>query len=413
MRIPVQNDCAGSQTRHLRWSTRCGLLILLATCSNTAFAHVKWFWENADCSAPALSPLKVISSPAFIILGVLSFLVMFVVGVIDTRVSRVGSPLNTFAERIDVFATPWMPRLLRYGLAAFFFTVVPYFGDSPVYLTPELYASGMWVPILQLLIAFTLIWRPSAWLGAAGITVLYGFSVLQHGAFHMLDYPIFLGAAAFVAIDSCYRGQRNDLAFAVLRVSAGITLMWAAGEKWLFPSWSAEVMNDELRGLRGNLSPELFLSAAGWIEFCAAYALVFGRRSVQIAAWLLLVPFIAAIPVFGSLDAIGHAPIIIVLLMLGLTRSRLPDAIQGATNISMALQRAITCTLAALTTTGAYWWLHALAHLQIRAIDPGPAAVALLLSILLPLWWLPRSRLFRSTIINPPDHHGPASVSLG
>jgi len=363
---------------------------LMTIATGPAAAHVKWFSRDADCSMPPLSPLQVVSAPDFLLLGALSLAVMAGATLLDARLSRSGSPFRAGADALDARCVSWLPRLLRLGLAAFFFVAVLYFGATPVFLTPELHALGPWVPALQLGIAATLLWRRSAWVGALGIAVLYGSAVASYGWFHMLDYPVFLAAAAFVAIDSLGRGRHNDLALALLRAGAGVTLMWGGAEKWLYPWWSEEVVNHQLRAARGDLSPAFFMAACGWVEFCAAYALVFGRLGTQVAAWVLLLPFLAAIPVFGALDAIGHAPIIVVLVMLGLTRTRLPTALQDAAGLAGALRRGTTCALAAMATVGFYWGLQALAYRRPGSIDPGLPAVAVLLTALLLLWCTPR-----------------------
>lgn len=375
------------------------IAVLAVTTAGPASAHVKWFSRDADCAIPPLSPLQVISSADFLLLGAISLLVMAAAALLDSRLSRTGSQALAFADALDARSAASLPRLLRFGLAAFFCIAVLYFGATPVFLTPELHALRPWVPMLQLGIAVTLMWRPSAWLGAIGIFVLYGSAMAAYGWFHLLDYPVFLAAAAFVAIDSLGRGRYNKLALAALRVGTGITLMWAGAEKWLYPWWSDEVLNQQLRGARGEFSPAFFMAAAGWVEFCAAYALVFGRLGAQLSAWVLLVPFLAAIPVFGVLDAIGHAPIVVVLVMLGLTRTRLPTAMQGAADRASALRRGATCTLAGLAAVGVYWGLQALAYRRFDTIEPGLTAVAVLLALPLLMWCLPR--LSRSTCRHP------------
>lgn len=373
---------------------RAPIAVLAITSAGPASAHVKWFSRDADCAIPPLSPLQVISSADFLLLGTISLLVMTAAALLDSRLSRTGSRALAFADALDERSAASLPRLLRFGLAAFFCIAVLYFGAAPVFLTPELHALQPWVPTLQLAIAVTLMWRPSAWLGAVGIFVLYGSAMATYGWFHLLDYPVFLAAAAFVAIDSLGRARYNELALAVLRVGAGITLMWAGAEKWLYPWWSDEVLNQQLRGARGEFSSAFFMAAAGWVEFCAAYALVFGRVGAQLSAWVLLVPFLAAIPVFGVLDAIGHAPIVVVLVMLGLTRTRLPAAMQGAADRASALRRGVTCPLAGLAAVGVYWGLQALAYRRLDTIEPGLTAVAMLLVLPLLMWCLPRLSLW-------------------
>jgi hypothetical protein len=59
--------------------------------------------------------------------------------------------------------------------------------------------------------------------------------VFRYGLFHVLDYPIFLGVATYLIIDSHYRGTRTEQAHTVMRLATGITLLWASIEKFAFP----------------------------------------------------------------------------------------------------------------------------------------------------------------------------------
>jgi hypothetical protein len=60
---------------------------------------------------------------------------------------------------------------------------------------------------------------------------------------------------------------------------------------------------------------------AGFVEFCLAFVLIFGRLASQIAAAVLLSVMISAIPLVGMLDLIGHLPILVVLIILAATRN--------------------------------------------------------------------------------------------
>ena len=362
-------------------------LVLFAACA-PASAHVKWFSRAADCAMPPLSPLAVVSSPDFLFLGATGLLVMAVAALLDVLVSRPGARLRGLADAVHGRAADSVPHLVRLALAAFFCVAVLYFDGRPVYLTPELGAPSAWVPTLQLSIAAALLRRSTAWLGGLGIAVLYAAAVADHGWFHLLDYPVFLGAAAFVAIDSLGRGQRTAEALAVLRVTAAVTLMWGGAEKWLYPWWSDEVLDHQLREVRGSFPSSFFIAAAGWVEFCAAYALMFGRLGAQVAAVVLLVPFVGAVSLFGPLDAVGHAPIIVVLVVLAATRNTLPKALQGAAGPTAPLERAVSCTLAALATVGAYWSLHAIAYGTRTGADAVVGAAMLMVPLV--VWWLPR-----------------------
>jgi hypothetical protein len=379
--VPIRMSCSA-----------CALLVLMAP--SRSEAHVKWFSGDADCSMQPLTPLQVLGTPGFLSLAGFCFLVMMCVSHLDALLSN--SRVSSLADRVDAIVSGQLVAYFRYSLAAFFCTAIIYFGNEPVFLTPELHARSMWVAPLQAGIAMALMQRGSAWLGSLGIAVLYVLAMQTYGWFHLLDYPVFLGAAVFIAIDSIWQGRRHDLALAVLRVSAGVTLMWAGVEKWLYPWWSYSMLDNELKDLRGALTSNYFMVAAGFVEFCAAYALVFGRTSVQLAAAVLLIPFILAVPVFGRIDAIGHAPIIAVLAVLAVTRNRVtarvPGAVPGGAGAAhTAVAHAVSCSLAGAAMLGLYWGLQALAYPPLIATDAGMGAVAVLLCLPLLLWTLPHA----------------------
>jgi len=339
---------------------------------------------------PPLTPLQVLGTPGFLSLAGFCFLAMMCASRLDTMLSN--SRVSSLADRVDAIVHGQVAAWFRFSLAAFFCTSIIHFGNEPVFLTPELHTRAVWVAPLQAGIAMALMQRGSAWLGSLGIAVLYGSATAAYGWFHLLDYPVFLGAAAFVAIDSVWQGRRHDLALAVLRVSAGVTLMWAGAEKWLYPWWSYAMLDGELKDLRGALSSNYFMMSAGFVEFCAAYALVFGRTSVQVAAVVLLIPFIAAVPVFGWLDAIGHAPIIAVLGVLAVTRNRVAAPAACGSRLPAAVAHAVSCLLSAAAMLGLYWGLQGLAYPAAGVVDPGMVSVAVLLCLPLFFWILPHTR---------------------
>jgi hypothetical protein len=353
--------------------------------SAPAEAHVKWFSKEADCRMPPLSPLQVVASAEFLALGALSLLALTAAAWLESRLRTAAARGFSPDSQRDPRAA--VPHVLRLSLAAFFITAPLYFQQPPVYLTPELLAAGTWVHPLQWTIAACLLWRRTAWLGALGIVALYAAAVIDYGWFHLMDYPVFVAAALFVSIDSWRPGRHQDLALSCLRVGAGITLMWAGAEKWLYPWWSHAMLHHELAAMSSGMSSPFIMAAAGWVEFCAAYALVFGRVGTQVAAWVLLIPFLAAIPVFGPVDAIGHAPIIVVLLILGVTRTTLPQRWQGCGSdhpgAHNALHFALSGVLAAIALVGAYWLLQGLAYPRPQGLPQHDIAAAVLM--LLPM----------------------------
>ena len=149
-------------------------------------------------------------------------------------------------------------------------------------------------------------------LSALGIFVLFGVGVWNYGPFHLADYPIFLGVAAYIALTG---GQTNFFGarpIDVLRWAAGITLMWASIEKWAYPEWSYPlfITHPEM-GL--GFSPDFFMRAAGAVEFALAFALIWTPLVRRVGAIMLAAMFISAVSEFGKIDLIGHSLIIVAL----------------------------------------------------------------------------------------------------
>ncbi len=300
------------------------LLLLFAgiAVSLPAHAHVKWFSMMADSASTPITTSNMISSPLFVGLTVAAFAAMFAVAAIDGWISRGDNLAVRAAAWVYHEAAKLIAPLLRIGVAIYFVSIVVYFYGSPIILTAELKTDAAWVPVLQLAIAATVLVRRSAILAALGIVVLFAYSVSRYGVFHMLDYPFFLGVAAFLSIDSVCGQKRQLQGLGILRVTVGVSLLWCGVEKWLYPDWTHELLQSDLRVLlETGLSPTLIVMGAGFVEFCLAFVLIFGRLASQIAAAVLLSVMISAIPLVGMLDLIGHLPILVILIILAATRN--------------------------------------------------------------------------------------------
>ena len=298
------------------------MLIAGIVVSLPAQAHVKWFSMTADSASTPITTLDMVTSPLFVGLTVAAFLTMIAVAAIDGRISRGDNPVLRSATWLDHEATKLIAPFLRLGVAIYFVSIAFYFYGSPIILTVELKTSATWVPVLQLAIAATVLARRTAILAALGIIVLFVYSVSSYGVFHMLDYPFFLGLAAFLSIDSLHGQKSQPQGLGILRVTVGASLLWCGVEKWLYPGWTNELLQSELRVLLATgLNPELIVMGAGFVEFCLAFLLIFGRLASQIAAAVLLSVMISAVPIVGTLDLIGHLPILVVLIIFVATRN--------------------------------------------------------------------------------------------
>ena len=119
---------------------------------------------------------------------------------------------------------------------AFFFIAI--WGLGGVLLTPELKTNSTLIGIIQLGIAAGMVSRRTMPLSALGIFTLYAVAVWNYGVFHLADYPVFLGVAAYLALTGLQKNFFGARPIDVLRWAAGITLMWASIEKWAYPEWS-------------------------------------------------------------------------------------------------------------------------------------------------------------------------------
>ena len=163
--------------------------------------------------------------------------------------------------------------------------------------------------------AIALIWRVTSPLAALGIVVLFVLAVWEYGIFHLADYPVFLGVAAYLTLTGLKRDFFGIRPLDIVRWTAAITLMWASIEKWAYPQWSFPLIAEH-PSLTLGYDGGFFMRAAGVIEFTLAFALLWTPLVRRAAAIVLAGMFIGACFEFGKLDVIGHARIIIVLLAI-------------------------------------------------------------------------------------------------
>ncbi|MEA2984843.1 MAG: hypothetical protein QOD94_1097 [Alphaproteobacteria bacterium] len=295
------------------WGTYHALLRISAAGAvllgaNPASAHVKWFASFDVAGSP--KTLDYLFLPDFISLTVLALLVFAAGSLLEE--SALGSPVMRALDR----ATAWLrvdaDRLVR-AVCAFFFVALWTLGG--VIMTPELKTTAAWIPWLQFAMAIALIWRKTAPLAALGIVVLFAYAIWNYGVFHLADYPIFLGVAVYLALTGLQRDLFGIRPLDILRWTAGVTLMWASVEKWAYPQWSYPLFLEH-PSLTLGYEDDFFMRAAGVIEFTLAFALLWTPLVRRCAAIVLTGMFIGACFEFGKLDVIGHAPIIIVLLVL-------------------------------------------------------------------------------------------------
>jgi hypothetical protein len=276
--------------------------------SGSASAHVKWFCAFDVAGQPV--GLENVLCPDFELLVGLAMAVLLTAGLAEG--TGLGVALLRATDRVLAPLRAHSDIIIR-AVCGFFFVALWTIGQF--ILTPELRTTAPLIPLLQLAIAAGLIWRQTMVASALGIVVLFAVAVHDYGAFHLMDYPIFLGIAGYLALSGLQRRPFGIKPLDVARWATSITLMWASIEKWAYPEWSFPLFVTHPQVSMG-FDPAFFMRAAGVVEFGLSFALIWTPLCRRVAAIVLAGMFLAAIVEFGKVDAIGHAPIIAVVLAI-------------------------------------------------------------------------------------------------
>jgi hypothetical protein len=263
-----------------------------------AKAHIKWFAPYDVTETPlaineVLTPQFLLALGGFVLLMSGGFLLDRLVAMSWPRFGQPGTPET--AE-----------TLLRAGVGAFF---VALFASGGVILTPELQTSAEWPSWLQFGIAASMLSARSCALGGLGILILYGYGIWQYGLFHLTDYPMFLGLAAYMVLTSFTSERLRVLRMPIIYTTVCASLMWVAIEKWAYPQWTLPLLA-ERPYLTFGIAADEFLLLAGFVEFALAFYILTGLGLLRLGILGLGLIFAAAIVDFGKLDAIGHLPTI-------------------------------------------------------------------------------------------------------
>jgi hypothetical protein len=262
-------------------------------------AHAKWFCAY-DTAVPPL-PLKDVITPVFLTVAVGFSALMFLFYFLDNVVER-----NGWFRRIEltlVRSQPIIELLVRATVGAFF---VSLWTSGGIILTPELKTTNGWIPWLQLVIAVSVLFRPTLVVTATGIVGLYAYAVSVYGAFHMMDYPIFLGLAAYLGCSAFDHPWLLRLRLPALYFNLALTIMWGAIEKFGYPYWTVPLLAAH-RDLTLGLPFNWFMDIAGFVEFSLAFFMLTGTALLRLSCVVLMLLLASAVPEFGKIDAVGHA----------------------------------------------------------------------------------------------------------
>jgi hypothetical protein len=255
-------------------------------------------------------PLNEVFTPTFWQFSAL-FVALFAVACAIEKTAA-GAFLSRLLDRLTEPLHRQADALLR-AVAAVAFALL--WADGSVILTPELKGGNIWVSAIQALIAVFLSARATLPAAAAGILALYGYGVASYGLFHMLDYPVFLGLAAYFALSASRRAGLRAIRFDCLRWAVALSLLWPAMEKFLYPAWVAPIAIAHPELTLGFDVPTV-ITAAGVVEFGLSFALLWTPLVRRLAAISLALVLFAATFDFGKLDGIGHLLIIAILLLV-------------------------------------------------------------------------------------------------
>jgi hypothetical protein len=310
-----------------------------------AEAHVKWF---APYDVPAQGkPLHEVFSTTFLELFVAGIVTFTFVSWFET--TALGAALWRGIDELAAGIRARTEDLFRAGTAAFFIAL---FALGGIIMTPELKTDLDAIPWIQAAIALGMFWRATMALSAAGIVALWAYGVERYGIYHMLDYPIFLGLAAYLALTPFYVRIRGLRPLDIARWAAAVTLIWASVEKWAYPEWTYPILKAH-PDLAFHYTPSFYMTSAGFVEFSLAFALLWTPLVRSLAAAVLSFMFCAAVLEFGKIDAVGHLMIVVMLLAVGADNVPVQRRVAWAP-IAYAVALALDFT--------AYYGLHAIIY---------------------------------------------------
>jgi len=290
------------------------LSVAVATWPLAAHAHVKWFAEY-DLNKPPLSIGQVLTGQ-FLYIFLISVVWMYGFFWLDRYALRKGI-LEDAVRRYTV-SEPVAFTVMRVAALIFFAAIGVYgiFGHA-FFLTPELKTDYRWVPWLQFVMALCVLHRYTVPLTGLGIAILYVAAITQYGIFHLLDYLILVGVSYyFLAVPMSGSSRWLMSRYLVLYATTGLTLLWAAIEKWGYASWTYPLLERE-PGLLMGFEPRTYMMLAGFFEFNVTFMALSSASLLSRAVTLALFSiFLLAILKFGMIDAVGHLLIIAILFVL-------------------------------------------------------------------------------------------------
>ena len=321
-------------------------ILMNAACAQSAMAHVKWFGDYSVAGQPR--GLETVLCPDFKFLLGLSLLALILGCLIEG--STLGAATLRFIDRVTRILRDNTELMLRAGCAFFFRGDLGDGRHSP--------HSGIENQLDHCGHAST--WHRGWHAVAPDNAVVRSWyrGAIRHcspeyGAFHLADYPVFLGVAAYLGLTGFQRDLFGARPIDVVRWSAAVTLMWASIEKWAYPEWSFSLPTEHPT-MSFGFDPEFFMLAAGMIEFALGFALLWTPLVRRLAAVILSAMFISAVFEFGKIDLVGHAVIIVALVAIIADNGRKDFSVRDQWIVPVGFAAVLTAFLAI------YYFAHAM-----------------------------------------------------
>lgn len=290
-------------------------VFLVSSFAVPAQAHVKWFFDYNVVKPPL--PIGEVLDGAFVKLFLGSVVATYLFFLGDRHIYRQGylSEFDQKLKRFDNVAT----YIMRGAAGLFALTLFLWWAlgiGQSFFLTPELKTAARYVPWVHLVMAVCVLSRRTTPITGLGFLFLFVAAGFDYGLFHILDYVIFLGIGYFLAVSSAQGKGWRKSGLVVLFACTGLTLIWAAVEKFAYPGWTVEVLQGKPEMLMG-MTPQMFMKVSGFTEMFITFILL-GAASVvgRLVALGFMAVFVLAVFEFGFVDAVGHLMIVAILWVL-------------------------------------------------------------------------------------------------
>lgn len=309
-----------------------GLLLLFSALLAVSFpelanAHIKWFVEF-NVSDPPQSLVQIHEKIYYRTLLVLSAWGILFALLLDSLLFKYLKNYS-LADKLFPDYEDVALNIARIGTGVFFIVL---WLVSGIILTPDLVTDAGYIPYVQLLIAFSVLFKRGLVVAGGGILFLYFYAMTEYGVFHLLDYVLILGLALYLILSGLNHQYWEKWRLPILYYGLIFSFLWSAVEKIAYPYWFYPFLEKHPFIMMG-LDMDFFIACAAFAEFVLFFLLLISNNGTILLAFAINLLITAGNLYFGKVDAIGHFPTNFILLII-LLKGPLPAS---------PLTRWITC----------------------------------------------------------------------